>query len=128
MPDTSPSEAQIEILQILWEQEPQTVRQIHEALSQARSVGYTTVLKQIQRMADKGLVEARKTGKSYEYIALVREQQIQKNLFSRLKDNVFRGSAMKLALHALDESQPSDEELDQLQQWLDNQKSDNSAS
>ncbi|MEM7373479.1 MAG: BlaI/MecI/CopY family transcriptional regulator [Bacteroidota bacterium] len=122
MADNTPSDAQVEILQVLWEHEPATVRVIHEQLSQIRQVGYTTVLKQIQRMADKGLVAATKAGKSYEYTALVREQQIQKNLFSRLKDNVFRGSAMKLALHALDESQPSEDELEQLREWLDSQR------
>ena len=75
-------------------------------------------------MAEKGLVKASKTSKSYAYTALVRETQIQKNLLQRLRDNVFRGSAMKLALHALDESQPSREELEQLQQWLENQRKD----
>ncbi|MEM7660011.1 MAG: BlaI/MecI/CopY family transcriptional regulator [Bacteroidota bacterium] len=122
MADHTPSDAQLEILQVLWESSPQTVREIHEELQQQREVGYTTVLKQIQRMTDKGLVQAEKLGKSYTYTPLIRENQVRKTLLTRLKDTVFRGSAMDLALHALgQESTPSQEELAQLQAWLQQQ-------
>ena len=120
--DHTPSDAQLEILQVLWEQSPRTVREIHEALSTQRDVGYTTVLKQIQRMTEKGLVEVNKDGKSHEYVPLIRENQVQKTLLTRLKDTVFRGSAMDLAMQALGQEDPSTEELDQLQAWLEAQR------
>lgn len=122
--DHTPSDAQLEILQVLWEHAPCTVRDIHEALSEQREVGYTTVLKQIQRMTEKGLVEVDKNGKSHEYLPLIREHQVQKTLLNRLKDTVFRGSAMDLAMQALGQEDPSAEELDQLQAWLEAQRKD----
>ncbi|MEL6671817.1 MAG: BlaI/MecI/CopY family transcriptional regulator [Bacteroidota bacterium] len=118
MADLSPSEAQLEILQILWDQEPATVRQIHETMLKNKQVGYTTVLKQIQRMTEKGLVTAEKEGRSFVYRSSVQEGQIKKTLFDRLKDTAFKGSSIDLVMHALGNSKPSKEEIDQLTAWL----------
>lgn len=123
MSDHQPSEAQLEILQILWEFQPATVRLVHEQLSKLKSVGYTTVLKQMQRMTEKGLIKAvSQKGKSHEFEALVKESKIKKTLYKQFKNNVFKGSAMDLVMHALGDSKPSEEELAQLQQWLENKK------
>lgn len=123
MADHQPSEAQLEILQILWEYQPSTVRFIHEELMKIKKVGYTTVLKQMQRMTEKGLIETvNQQGKSHEYKALVKESKMRKTLFKQFKDNVFKGSAIDLAMHALGDSKPSEEELAQLQRWLEEKK------
>lgn len=125
MSDHQPSEAQLEILQILWEHQPATVRFVHEQLSQKKEVGYTTVLKQMQRMTEKGLIAAvSQEGKSHKFEALVKESKIRKTLFTQFKENVFKGSAMELVMHALGDSKPSEEELAQLQQWLEAKKKD----
>lgn len=128
MADLTPSEAQLEILQILWDSQPATVKQIHEVMLRSKQVGYTTVLKQIQRMTEKGLVEAIKEGRSFLYTACVQERQIKKTLFNRLKDTAFKGSSIDLAMHALGQSKPSQEEIDQLTSWLEQKRKDQDAS
>ena len=119
---TQPSDSQLEILQVLWEHEPATVRFIHEKLCKTRDLQYTTTLKQIQRMTEKGMVKAEKSGRSYEYTTLIKEKQVKKSLINRLADGAFKGSAMELALHALGQSKPTEDELDQLRAWLEEKK------
>ena len=114
-----PSEAELEILQVLWEMEPATVKDIHEEIAKKKAVGYTTTLKQIQRMFDKGLVSRKRDGKSHLYSSKVDQRETQSNLFNKLLDTAFKGSAMKLVMHALGKSQASPEEIRQLRQLLD---------
>ncbi|MEZ4772828.1 MAG: BlaI/MecI/CopY family transcriptional regulator [Bacteroidia bacterium] len=118
----TPSPGELEILQILWEHEPATVRFVHEKLCETKEVGYTTTLKQIQRMTEKEMVVRVSSGKVHEYKALIRESQVKKNLFGQLVDAVFKGSAMDLAIHALGQSRPSSAELAELEKWLEEQK------
>ena len=113
-----PSEAELEILQVLWEMEPATVKDIHEEIAKKKAVGYTTTLKQIQRMFDKGLVSRKRDGKSHVYSSKVGQHETQSNLFNKLLNTAFKGSAMKLAMHALGKSQPSPEEIRQLRELL----------
>ncbi len=120
--DLQPSEAELEILQILWEIEPATVRMVHETLSRKKQVGYTTTLKQMQRMLDKRLLTREEQGKTHLYTAIARPDEIRKNLFDRLVDTAFEGSAMKLVMHALGGSETSEEEIEQLMNWLEQQK------
>ena len=117
-----PSDAELEILQILWEYQPASVRLVHEKICEQREVGYTTVLTVLQRMTKKKLVERIKEGKSHLYRAVPREEQIQQNLVQRLLKTAYIGSAMKLMMHALGQEEVSSEELDTLQQWLENKK------
>ncbi len=118
-----PSEAELEILQILWKHQPATVREIHELLSKKREVGYTTILKQMQRMHDdKKMLTRTKEGKTHLYTAVPKEKDIKQGMFSKFVDNVFEGSPMDLVMHALGKSKTSEEELEELQKWLDQQK------
>lgn len=118
-----PSEAELEILQILWEHQPTTVKVIHELLSEQKEVGYTTVLKQMQRMyEDKKMLSRTKEGKTHLYKAIPKENEIKQGLFSKLVNTAFKGSSMDLVMHALGKSKTSQEELDALQEWLDQQK------
>ena len=118
-----PSEAELEILQILWDQQPTTVKIVHEILSKKKEVGYTTVLKQMQRIyEDKKMLKRTKQGKTHIYEAIPQESDIKQGLFSKLVNTVFKGSSMDLVMHALGKSKTSEEELEALQKWLDEQK------
>ena len=118
-----PSEAELEILEILWKIEPASVREVHEILSQTKKVGYTTTLKQIQRMhQEKGILSRTGSGKSHKYSALARKSEVRKNLFQKFVDSTFEGSAMDLVMHALGQEQASTEELEKLMQFLEEQK------
>ncbi len=117
-----PSDAELEILKALWKNEPATVRTVFEILEKKREVGYTTILKQMQRMYEKGMVERAKSGKVHLYTAVPREKEIQKSLLDDLVDKAFKGSAMDLVMHALGRSKVSEEELEELKKWLNEQK------
>ncbi|MEL7534615.1 MAG: BlaI/MecI/CopY family transcriptional regulator [Bacteroidota bacterium] len=118
----TPSEAELEILQVLWEIEPASVRQVHEQLQTRKQVGYTTTLKQIQRMTDKNMVEKLAQQSPHQFKAIVRESEVQKTMFKRLLNTAFKGSAMQLVMHALGEAQTDPEEIAQLEAWLQKQK------
>lgn len=121
-----PSEAELEILQILWNDQPLTVREIHEIISQTKNVGYTTVLKQMQRMADsekgKGLLTRYKEGKVHYYSAAIQKSDVQTSSLNRFVDAVFNGSTSDLIMHALGNKPTSKEELEELEKWLKEQK------
>ena len=88
-----PSNAELEILRILWKQGPQTVREVHDALKRERMVGYTTVLKTMQVMAEKKLVTRDESERSHVYAAAVEEKSVKRRLVSDLLDRAFDGSA-----------------------------------
>ncbi len=118
-----PSDAELEILQILWEHQPATVKLVHEILKEKKEVGYTTVLKQMQRMyEDKKMLRRSKEGKTHLYEAVVQKSDIKHGMYSKLVEALFDGSPMDLVMHALGKSQSSEEELEALQKWLDAQK------
>jgi len=119
------SVGELDILQILWAHQPTTVKDIHEQLqTQGKEVGYTTILKQMQRMTnDKKLLKRSKKGKVHFYRAVPKnEDEVQLTMFQKLVDSAFEGSAMKLALHALGNSKANSDEIEALQKWLDEQK------
>lgn len=117
-----PSEAELEILQVLWKDQPTSVREIHEQLSNIKDVGYTTILKQVQRMFDKGIVTRTKEGKIHLYSAVLKEKNIQKGMLNKLVKTAFKGSKMDLVMQALGNSKVTPEEIEALQQWLEKQK------
>lgn len=118
-----PTEAELEILQTLWQKQPRSVREVYEELSRKRDIGYTTVLKQMQRMyEDKGLLRRHKQGKLHLYEAIITEQEVQENLLDRLVNNAFGGSSLRLVQRVLGRGKASQAEIEALQQWLDQQK------
>lgn len=121
---SQPTEAELEILQVLWEHQPATVRFIHEQINQKREVGYTTILKQLQRMSDdkKKMVVRTKEGKTHYYSAVPKEREVQNSFYERMVNTVYKGSAMNLVMHALGQSDTTPEELEALQKWIENQK------
>jgi predicted transcriptional regulator len=113
-----PTDAELEILHVLWQHGPATVRLVNEQLSQTREVGYTTTLKIMQLMLDKGLVQRDDEGRSHIYRAAVREQDTQGLLLDKFVDATFGGSALKLVMQALGHRKTSADELAQIRRLL----------
>ena len=114
-----PTQAELEILQVLWQEGSATVRTVNEQLSQLKPTGYTTTLKLMQIMHGKGLLARQKDGRTHIYTALVSEADTQQQLVDRLLDTAFQGSAMKLVMQALGNRPTSRQELEELQAFLD---------
>ncbi len=120
-----PSDAELRILQALWEQSGATVHQVHQWLrTHERELSYTTVLTQLQRMHKKGLVKRTRAGLQHHYASVPTRAEVEAELIQRLSEKAFDGSVVKLALKALGTNRPSDQELDELQRWLNDQKDD----
>jgi BlaI family penicillinase repressor len=114
-----PSPGETAILQVLWESQPCSVKAIHAALSQTKTVGYTTTLKQVQRMHTKGLV--RRTpgeGKSFNYFAAVDESDTKSRLFDRFVSTAFEGSVPDLVMHALGTDKASPDDIEKIREFL----------
>ena len=117
----APSNAELEILQILWKRGDSTVREVYDELRHERNIGYTTVLKTMQVMAEKGLVERDESERSHVYAPAVKEQSIKRRMVSDLLDRAFDGSAAGLVMHALSENPASKEDLEKIRELLDKQ-------
>ncbi|MEL6560778.1 MAG: BlaI/MecI/CopY family transcriptional regulator [Bacteroidota bacterium] len=119
MDKVRPSEAELEILQVLWEYQPCSVKLVHEKISAARNVGYTTTLKQMQRMLDKSFVLREDgEGKSHVYRAAISAETIKGNMFDGLLNKVFGNSVSDLVMHALGSGKTSEAELEKIRQFL----------
>lgn len=114
-----PTDGELEILRVLWEAGPSTVRQVHEALAQRRDIGYTTVLKLLQIMTEKGLVLRDESQRSHVYRARDKQEQTQRRLVADLLARAFGGSANKLVMQALATGKVSPEELAEIRKLLD---------
>ncbi len=114
-----PTESELEILQVLWSQGPCTVRQVNDRLNRNREVGYTTTLKLLQIMTDKGLVRRDSSKRTHVFEAAISEAQTQRGMIQRLIDTAFHGSAGKLALEALGQHRASPEEIQRIRALLD---------
>lgn len=114
-----PTDAELAILQVLWQHGPSTVRQVHERLSGARDTGYTTTLKLMQIMAEKGLVTRDESARTHVYKARRSREQTQRQLVSDLLDRAFGGSAAALVMQALSAHPASAEELREIRRLLD---------
>jgi BlaI family transcriptional regulator, penicillinase repressor len=115
--EKKPTPAELEILQVLWRNGPSTVRQVHQALG--AETGYTTVLKLMQIMADKGLLSRDTAEKTHTYDAAVSQEQTQSRLVRDLLEKAFRGSAKALVLQALSTKKASREELAEIRQAIE---------
>lgn len=115
----NPTEAELAILRILWARGVSTVREIHDSIPPSRKVGYTTVLKTLQIMTEKGLVLRDEKQRSHIYRSSVNEEQTQRQMIGDLLDRAFGGSSRKLVMSALSAKKASPEELKQIRQLLD---------
>jgi len=114
-----PTDAELAILRVLWQRGASTVRQVQDELNRYRSTGYTTALKLMQIMTEKGLVVRDESQRTHVYEARVAEEQTQRQLVRDLLDRAFGGSSRKLVMQALSVKRASPKELAQIRRLLD---------
>ena len=114
-----PTEAELAILRVLWEGGPQSVRDIQKVMNEARATGYTTVLKMLQIMTEKGLVERDETCRPQIYRSRYSQEQTQRQLVRDLLDRAFGGSVRTMVLQALAAKKSSAAELEAMEKLLD---------
>jgi BlaI family penicillinase repressor len=114
-----PTNSELEILRVLWDRGPSTVREVYDELKRAKPVGYTTVLKFMQLMADKGLVRRNEEQRAHIYESMVPRESTQRQLVGDLLDRAFGGSAMQMVMQALSAKRATPAEIDQIRKLLD---------
>ena len=114
-----PTDAELAILRVLWERGQSTVRQVHDALSRERPTAYTTALKMLQIMTEKGLVRRDDSDRTHVYQPRLSEEQTQRQLVRDLLDRALGGSASKLVMQALATKRASAEELTEIRRLID---------
>ena len=114
-----PTESELELLGILWERGPVTVRELFEAVNLGRPVVYTGVLKLLQIMTEKGLVQRTEVGRAHVYRATASQEETQSQLLRDLSERLFSGSATQLAMHALTMEPATSDELKEIRKLID---------
>jgi len=117
-----PTASELEILRVLWERGPSTVRNVYEELSEKKPIGYTTVLKLMQIMTSKGIVRRNEEQRAHVYEACLPAEKTKRQLAADVLQRVFEGSASELMLHALEGRKTSRKELEALHRVLDEQE------
>lgn len=117
-----PTESELDILKILWERGEATVRDVHEELSKSKDAGYTTTLKLMQIMHEKGMVARDESSKTHKYSPLLSQEKTRQQFMGRMIDTLFQGSSSQLVMQALGNHKTSPEELDEIQRLLDQLK------
>lgn len=118
------TEAELEILQVLWKNQQSTVKDVHQALAHTRDAGYTTTLKQMQVMFDKGLLKRDDSQRQHMYFPNVDSKKVQRKFMDKMMHTFFKGSAMQMVMQALDNYKTSPEELEQIKLLIDKAKKD----
>ena len=119
-----PTASELEILHVLWNRGPSTVREVLDALNEKKDMGYTGVLKLLQIMTAKGTVRRDETNRAHVYEAVRPAEQTKRQLAKDMLQRVFEGSASQLMMHALAGHRASSEEIDELRRILDAYKGD----
>src|SRR5215472_11157762 len=114
-----PTASELEILRVLWARGPSTVREVHDALSERKNLGYTTVLKLLQIMTTKGTVRRNETQRAHVYEAGLPAEHTKRQLAGDMLQRVFEGSASQLMMHALAGKSASREEIEEIRRLLD---------
>jgi BlaI family penicillinase repressor len=117
-----PTESELEILKVLWDRDLASVRDVHEELAKTKDVGYTTTLKLMQIMHEKGLVKRDDSFKTHIYQAAVSKERTQKHLLGKMINTLFGGSPTELVIQALGNHKPTPAELNEIQLLLNNLK------
>jgi len=113
-----PTDSELEILNVLWENGPSTVKFVNEKMNEKKETGYTTTLKLMQIMAEKGILERERESRSHVYSAAYKQSDTQNTMISKLAKSMFGGSSVQLAMKALGSSNASKEELDEIKKLL----------
>lgn len=114
-----PTESELEILSILWEKEFATVRDVHEIIQQSKEVGYTTTLKLMQIMHEKGLVSRNVDSKTHIYKACIEKEKAQEHYLGKMIKTLFSGSSSELVLQALGNHKPSQKDLLEIKELIE---------
>ncbi|HKK82017.1 MAG TPA: BlaI/MecI/CopY family transcriptional regulator [Prolixibacteraceae bacterium] len=117
--ETTPTASELEILNVLWDKGPLTVKSVHEALLSTKDVGYTTTLKIMQNMHDKGFVSRKPEGRSHIYKAAYEQDETRGRLLDRFVESTFSGSASSLVMQLLGNNKTSQKELDEIKRIVD---------
>ena len=120
--NTKPTESELEILQVLWNEKAATVRTVHEELLKTKDAGYTTTLKLMQIMFEKGLVTRDDRNKTHIYQPAVTREKTQQQFLNKMINTLFAGSSSDLVLQALGDHVASEEELEKIQQLINQLK------
>jgi BlaI family penicillinase repressor len=123
-----PTDAELAILRVLWERGPSTVRQVHDVLLRERPTAYTTALKLLQIMTEKGLVRRNETDRTHIYQARLTEEQTQRQLVRDLLDRAFGGSSTKLVMQALAARRTTAEEMTEIRRLIEATRDDEGGS
>lgn len=116
--NTKPTEGELEILQVLWDRQSATVRDVHEELSKLKDSGYTTTLKLMQIMFEKGLVTRDSTNKTHIYQPNLSKEKTQNLFLNKMINTLFSGSSAQLVMQALGNHKTSKEEIDEIRNYL----------
>ncbi len=125
MEQQKPTDAEMEVLLILWQLGQCTVRQVHDELAKSKDAGYTTTLKIMQNMFDKGLIERDDSARSHLYKAIFTQEEAQTTALDKIINTVFKGSTANLIVQALGQHKASKNELDFIKNYLQNMDSEN---
>lgn len=120
MNNSKPTESELDILQVLWNHGPKSVRYVHNIINQSKDVGYTTVLKQMQIMAEKGLLFRDTSQRSHIYSTSTGEQETKSGLLEKFIKKTFKGSPMQLVMKTLGDYKPSSQELSKIKNLIKN--------
>jgi BlaI family transcriptional regulator, penicillinase repressor len=113
-----PTESELDILQVLWDKKTASVREIHETMAKTKDVGYTTTLKLMQIMHEKGLVKRDRSSRSHVYEAALPQSIAQKHIMNKMISTLFAGSSTELVLQVLGTHKTSKEELKKIEAFL----------
>ncbi len=113
------TEVELQILQVLWDAGPSTVREVHQALGEFKETNYATTVKMLRVMLEKSLVKRKEDAKPIIYRAAITRERAQKRGLSDLITRLYNGSAAKLMMHALSDKRATPEEIAEIRQWLD---------
>jgi len=114
----NPTPAELEVLQVIWEQGPSTVRQVMNVLNEERPRAYTSVMSLMNVMAEKDLLTQKPKGRAFVYSAKISQARTQSQIVKDLLGRVFDGSASVLVTHLLEQARPDSEELDEIQKTI----------
>lgn len=114
-----PTDSELEILNILWQKGPSSVRTVHEILELSKSAGYTTTLKLMQIMHEKGLVSRNESARTHIYTAAVSKENTQGHFLKKMVDTLFAGNTSQMVMQALGNHKTAKEELDAIRKYLD---------
>jgi BlaI family penicillinase repressor len=114
-----PTDSELEVLALIWQRGALTVRQIHDQIKRSRDIGYTTTLKIMQIMFEKGMLTRSKQGKTHLYNVVESQQKTQDGLVNKMVNTAFHGSAKDLVMQALGSTKTSKAELDEIRAYLD---------